>query len=67
MSGTLGFLGGYNLLSIEGKGQELFNIDTGQSEQYNQQYELKISSIIPLGISAKPQITINQIITAKRL
>ncbi|MBL7152400.1 MAG: hypothetical protein ISS79_01690 [Phycisphaerae bacterium] len=67
MSGTFGFLGGYNLLSIEGKGQELFNIDTGQSEQYNQQYELKISSIIPLGISAKPQITINQIITAKRL
>ena len=67
VSGTFGFLGGYKLLSVSGRGEEKFNIDTGQTEQYNQQYEMKISSVIPLGISAKPQITIRQTITAEKL
>ncbi len=67
VSGTFGFLGGYNLLSVSGQGEEKFNIDTGQSEQYEQKYEMKLSSIIPLGISAKPQITIRQTITAQKL
>ena len=67
VSGTFGFLGGYKLLSVTGQGEEKFNIDAGQTEQYNQQYEMKISSIIPLGIGAKPQITIRQTITAEKL
>jgi hypothetical protein len=67
VSGTFGFLGGYKLLSVTGQGEEKFNIDAGQTEQYNQQYEMKISSIIPMGISAKPQITIRQTITAQKL
>jgi len=67
MSGTFGFLGGYRLLSLEGKGQETFNIDTGQTEQYSQQYEMKLQASIPMGISAKPLITIKQTITAKLL
>ena len=67
VSGTFGFLGGYNLLSVQGQGEEKFNIDTGQSEQYEQKYEMKISAIIPLGISAKPQIAIRQTITANKL
>lgn len=67
ISGTFGFLGGYKLLSVTGQGEEKFNIDAGQTERYNQQYEMKLSSIIPLGISAKPQITIRQTITAEKL
>lgn len=67
VSGTFGFLGGYKLVSVIGQGEEKFNIDAGQTEQCNQQYEMKISSIIPLGISAKPQITIRQTITAQKL
>ena len=67
VSGTFGFLGGYKLLSVKGTGQETFNIKTGQSEQYDQKYEMKLSSIIPLGISAKPQITVRQTITARKL
>lgn len=67
VSGTFGFLGGYKLLSVQGTGRETFNIDTGQSEQYEQEYEMKLSSMIPLGIGAKPQITIRQTITANKL
>lgn len=67
VSGTFGFLSGYNLLSVQGTGRETFNIDKGQFEQYEQKYEMKLSSIIPLGISAKPQITIRQTITANKL
>jgi hypothetical protein len=67
VSGTFGFLGGYKLLSVEGTGKETFNVDTGQLQQYDQKYEMKLSSIIPLGIQAKPAITIKQTITAKKL
>ncbi|MBN2136221.1 MAG: hypothetical protein JW720_00290 [Sedimentisphaerales bacterium] len=67
MSGTFGFLSGYKMLGLEGEGQELFNMDTGQLEQYNQKYQMKLSAMIPLGISAKPQISINQTITATKL
>jgi hypothetical protein len=67
VSGRFGFLGGFKLLSVKGTGQETFNIDTGQLEQYTQKYEMKISSIIPMGLQAKPAITIRQTITAKKL
>ena len=67
MSGTFGFLSGYRLLSLQGGGQELFNIQTGQSEQYNQQYEVKIQAAIPMGISVRPLVTVKQSITAKLL
>ena len=66
MAGMFGFLGGYNILSVQGKGSELVNIDAGRLERYNQQYEMKLSAIIPFGLSAKPQITIKQTITASR-
>lgn len=66
-SGTFGFLAGFKLLSVSGAGRETFNIDTGQLEEYSQKYEMKLSSIIPLGIQAKPVITILQTITAKKM
>ncbi len=67
MSGTFGFLGGYKILSLAGQGQELFNIDAGRTEQYNQQYEMVLDSSIPLGIDATPRISIKQTITAQLL
>jgi len=67
MSGTFGFLSGYRLLSLQGSGEELFNVETGQSEQYNQQYEMKIQAAIPMGISVQPLVTVKQSITANLL
>jgi len=67
MSGTFGFLGGYKILSLEGQGQELYNIEAGRTEQYNQQYEMELDSSIPLGIDATPRISIKQTITAQLL
>jgi len=65
MSGTFGFLSGYRLLSLEGQGEELFNIDAGRTEQYNQQYQTQIQASILMGIGSKPLITIKQNITMK--
>ncbi|MCP4259553.1 MAG: hypothetical protein GY774_18890 [Planctomycetes bacterium] len=67
MKGTFGFLSGYKLLALQGSGQELFNIETGQTEQYNQQYEMEMESSIPMGIDVKPKITIKQNLTMKLL
>ncbi len=67
MKGTFGFLSGYKLLGLQGSGQELFNIDTGQTEQYIQQYQMEMESSIPLGIDVKPKITIKQNLTMKLL
>jgi hypothetical protein len=67
MRGTYGFLSGYKLLSLDGRGEELFNIDAGQIEQYNQQYQMQIQASIPMGISVKPMITIKQNLTMELL
>jgi hypothetical protein len=67
MKGTFGFLSGYKLLALQGSGQELFNIETGQTEQYDQQYEMEMESSIPMGIDVKPKITIKQNLTMKLL
>lgn len=63
MPGTFGFLRGYKVLGLKGKGQELFNLDTGRTEQYNQQYDMKLSASLMLNLGPSPQITINQKIT----
>jgi hypothetical protein len=63
MRGTFGFLSGYKLLNLEGRGEELFNIEAGRIEQYNQQYQMQLEASIPMGISVKPMITIKQNLT----
>jgi len=63
MRGTFGFLSGYKLLGLEGQGEELFNIEAGRIEQYNQQYQMQLQASIPMGISVKPMITIKQNLT----
>jgi len=67
MKGTFGFLSGYKLLSLEGRGEELFNIEAGRIEQYNQQYQMQLEASIPMGISVKPMITIKQNLTMELL
>jgi hypothetical protein len=67
MKGTFGFLSGYKILDLQGEGRELFNIDAGQTEQYNQQYQMELESSIPMGIDVKPKITIKQNLTMELL
>jgi len=62
MAGTFGFFRGYPVLGLEGQGEELFNMDAGRIEQYNQQYEVRFNAILP-GPMGTPQITISQKIT----
>jgi hypothetical protein len=67
MKGTFGFLSRYKILGLAGQGQELFNIETGQTEQYSQQYQIQMESSIPMGIDVKPKITIKQNLKMKLL
>ncbi len=67
MSGTFGFLQRYRFLDLQGQGEELFNIDAGRTEQYDQQYQLKVEAVLPMGINAKPRITIRQKLTMQLL
>ncbi len=61
MTGPFGFYRNYQIQSLEGSGEELFNIDSGLTEQYHQQYkiQMKASLLLPLA-GAEPQITIDQ-------
>ena len=63
MSGTFGFFRGYNILGLKGQGQELFNLDLGRIEQYNQQYQMQMNAVLPGALGPNPLITINQKIT----
>lgn len=67
MSGKFGFLRGYKLLDLQGRGEELFNIDAGRTEQYSQQYRMRIQASLPGPLGANPQITIRQNLTMQLL
>jgi hypothetical protein len=68
MSGTFGFLGGYQITSLDGTGLELFNIDAGRIESAEQRCTMKLKgSLPPMGIRANPHITIEQIVTTELL
>lgn len=67
MSGTFGFFRGYQILSLKGQGEDLFNIDAGRIEQYNQYYRMHLSAALPGPIGANPEITIKQRITMQLL
>ena len=68
MSGTFGFLGPYEVLALEGSGEELYNIEAGRLEQRQQKYAMQVkASLPPMGIQASPQITIEQILTTELL
>jgi hypothetical protein len=64
MSGTFGFLGPYEVLGLEGTGEELFNIEAGRVEQRKEKYTLRTKAgVPPMGIRANPHITIDQTLT----
>ena len=65
MRGTFGLLQSYKLIDLTGNGQELFNLDSGQIQEYNQQYNIIIQASFPMGISVKPIINIKQTISMK--
>ena len=68
MSGIFGFLRDYKMHDLQGHGQELFNIDTGQTEKYSQSYTMHASASMPMGLSGvNPQITIDQNMTMELL
>ena len=61
MSGTYGFLGPYEVLGLEGAGEELFNVTAGRIERQQQTYTMRVkASLPPMGIRANPHITIDQ-------
>lgn len=68
VAGEFGFYRNYQVLDLQGQGQELFNIDAGRTERYNQEYQmqLKASLLIPLA-GANPRINIKQTLTMELL
>jgi hypothetical protein len=68
MVGPFGFYRNYRVLSLKGRGEELFNIDLGRTERYSQHYELQLSASLLLPLpGANPKITINQNLTMELL
>jgi hypothetical protein len=64
MSGIFGFLRDYKVLSIQGQGQELFNIEAGRTEQYTQKYTMRTTAALPMGFNdVTPKVNIDQTIT----
>jgi len=68
VAGAYGFYRNYQVLSLQGRGEELFNIDAGRTEQYKQQYEMQLSAsmLLPLA-GVNPKITIKQNLTMNLL
>lgn len=65
MKGMFGFLQGYKVLSIEGEGTQLFDVDKGLIKSDTQHYEAKVSAAI-FGLGSDellPNIKIDQTIT----
>jgi len=67
MSGIFGFLRRYKVLDLQGRGEELFNIDAGRIEQYSQQYRMQLEASFPAPLGANPRITIKQNLTMQLL
>jgi len=68
MRGMFGFLRGYKISSVAGKGEQLFNIDSGRIERDKQEYVLEATAamMMPLGKdSGKPTIKIKQTLTTE--
>ena len=60
MSGTFGFMKNFVILELEGQGEELFNIDQGRIEKYNQNYKIVMDASLLMPLGTSPRITIKQ-------
>ncbi|MHC4259749.1 MAG: DUF6263 family protein [Planctomycetota bacterium] len=68
MIGTYGFFRNYKVLELRGKGQELFNMDAGRTDSYNQRYKVTFKADMPLPLpGANPRIIIKQKLTMQLL
>lgn len=66
MSGKFGFFRGYKVQSLQGKGTELYNIDKGQIDHYQQNFKLVVqASAMIAGVTT--DIKIDQKISMKLL
>lgn len=68
MIGTFGFFRNYQVLELQGKGQELFNMDAGRTDRYSQQYKVTFKADMPLPLpGASPKVIIKQKLTMQLL
>jgi hypothetical protein len=71
MSGPFGFFSRYTVLSLEGSGQMLFDIDAGRIERDRQNYTVEMETFFPMpmgnGETQNPKIKIRQSITMQYL
>ncbi|MHC4619807.1 MAG: hypothetical protein ACYTEQ_18830 [Planctomycetota bacterium] len=68
VSGRFGLLRGYKIKNLQGRGEELFNINAGRIERYSQRYKMVVSAFLLFPLpGANPEITINQRITMQLL
>ncbi|MHC4131004.1 MAG: hypothetical protein ACYSSP_05800 [Planctomycetota bacterium] len=71
MRGQFGFFSKYNVLSLEGSGQQSFDIDAGRITRDRQNYRVELEAMFPMpvgdGEKLNPKITIRQSITMEYL
>jgi len=68
LSGKFGMLRGYKILDLKGGGEEIFNIDAGRTQRYNQQYQMELACSLIFALpGANPRITIKQKLTMQLL
>ncbi len=59
-SGTFGFLRGFKVLSLEGRGTEQFDLAQGRSLGYEQTYHMELQGMIPFSMRVMPRVLIDQ-------
>jgi hypothetical protein len=68
MRSLFGFLRDYKFQTIQGQGQQVFNLTTGQVESDTQQYDLSATASFPFPLGdSVPHLNIHQTMTVKLL
>lgn len=67
MAGTFGFLRAYKILELSGSGEQIFNLEAGRIEKSTQHYDVLMEATIPMGLDAKPKVTMKQTFTVQLL
>jgi hypothetical protein len=68
MRSLFGFLRDYQFQTLQGQGQQIFNLATGEIESDSQQFDLAVTAAFPFPLGdSVPHINIHQTLTAKLL
>jgi hypothetical protein len=71
MSGQFGFFTNYNVASLEGSGEQLFDIEAGRIERDRQNYRVELEMLFPMPLGdkegPKPVTTVRQTISMRLL